>query len=46
MFIATSNEVAQTFVFCSQIVTEWINAEILLVSEFKMIRKLLNVVHC
>ena len=35
----------QSFVFCSQIVTEWINAMSLLVSKFKMIGMLLNVVH-
>ena len=36
---------AQSFVFCSQIVTESINAKCLLVSKFKMIRMPLNVVH-
>ena len=35
---------AQSFVFCSQIVTEYINAMFLLVSKFKMIGMLLNVV--
>ena len=33
------------FVFCSQIVTEYINAMFLLVSKFKMIGMLLNVLH-
>ena len=33
------------FVFCSQIVNEWINTMFLLVSKFKMIVMLLNVVH-
>ena len=36
---------AQSFVFCSQIVTEQINAMFLLVSKLKMIGMLLNVVH-
>ena len=36
---------AQSLVFCSQIVTEKINAMFLLVSKFKMIGMLLNVVH-
>ena len=36
---------AQSLAFCSQIVTEWIKAMFLLVSEFKMIRVRLNVVH-
>ena len=36
---------AQSFVFCSKIVTEFINAMFLLVSKLKMIGMLLNVVH-
>ena len=36
---------AQSFVFCWQIVTEYINATFLLVNTIKMIGILLNVVH-
>ena len=36
---------AQSFVFCSQIITELINAVFLLVSNFKMIGMQLNVVY-
>ena len=36
---------AQAFAFCSQIVTEKINPMFVLVSNFKMIGMLLNVVH-
>ena len=36
---------AQSFVFCSQIVTELINSVFLLVNKFKVIKMLLNVVH-
>ena len=35
----------QSLFFCSQIVNEWINTMFLLVSKFKMIVMLLNVVH-
>ena len=35
----------QSLFFCSQIVNEWINTMFLLVSKFKMIVMLLNVLH-
>ena len=35
----------QSLFFCFQIVNEWINTMFLLVSKFKMIVMLLNVVH-
>ena len=38
-------EGAQSFVFCWQIVTEWINEMFLLVNTIKMLRMLFNIVH-